>query len=87
MLELIMKNMALSSRSITNEAGKKCRQPVYKASWKTNRTHEFENKNISNHYLKQILEEFLSYLKVSKSIFEKREREMLSNLTFMFVIS
>ena len=77
MLELIMKNMALSSRSITNEAGKKCRQPIYKASWKTNRTHEFENKNISNHFLKQfqILEEFLSYLKVSKSIFEKRERD------------
>ena len=75
MLELIIKNMALSSRSETNEAGKQLRQPVYKDSWKTNRTHEFESKNISNQYLKrfQILEEFLSYLK-SKSIFEKRER-------------
>ena len=88
MLELIMKNMALSSRSVTNDAGKMLRQPVYKDSWKTNRTHEFESKNISNHFFKsfQILEEFLSYLK-SKSIFEKRERDMLSNLTFMFVIS
>ena len=71
MLELIMKKIVLSSRSGTNEAGKKLRQPVYKDPWKP---HEFESKKISNHFWIsfKILEKFLSNLK-SKKIIWKRE--------------